>query len=68
MPQTDNVKRGFNVCCLACGEEGCISIDADDLLIRCLRCEEEFTGADIRERLSGWDKLLSWLDTAPLKG
>lgn len=63
---TKPVRRGFkDLCCLSCGETA-ISIDADDMLIRCRECDSEFTPAEIQERLDQWSKFLTWLDMAPV--
>ena len=64
---TQPQKRGFKVCCLACGEQGGVRIYLDDMagLFQCNECEAEFTPEEIRERIAGWEAVLAWVESAP---
>lgn len=60
-------KRGFpGLCCLNCGEEDSIRINAADMLAVCPECDAEFTADDIREKMAAWARLADWLDSAPV--
>lgn len=59
------VKRGFTVPCIKCGEPGTVSIDLCDLeTCRCSSCDEEFEVGDVREFIARWKGVLAWLDSA----
>lgn len=65
---TKPVKRGFPVHCLECGETECVRVYLDDVtgMFQCNNCDAEYTPADVRERLAGWEAVLAWVETAPV--
>jgi hypothetical protein len=61
-------RRGFpDVHCLRCGNaDAAVSLDLHDVCtFRCAECEEEWTAADVRAQLNGWEAVLRWVESAP---
>lgn len=61
------MNKGFTdlSCPLCRSTDSIISLRLDDCeTLACSECEEEFTVTDIREKLSGWNRFLVWIDTA----
>jgi hypothetical protein len=67
-PTTAPAKRGFGVLpCIRCGQDASISIDLDDCAtFRCGECEESFDACDLREHLEKWQRVLAWVEQAPV--
>jgi hypothetical protein len=63
-----SARRGFpDVHCLRCGNaDAAVSLDLHDVCtFRCVECEEEWTAADVRAQLDGWEAVLRWVESAP---
>ena len=69
MPAAETrVAKGFDLCCIKCGEEVCLSLDLNDLdTVRCPECDGEFTLDEVRTFLGQWQRLLAWVDLAPAR-
>ena len=70
-PASTTPARGFgNLPCPKCGEEACVTLRLDsfeeDDACKCMSCEAEFSLADVRDLISRWSRVLTWLETAPL--
>jgi transcription elongation factor Elf1 len=63
-----NKPKGFGpLPCIRCGQEASISLDLDDCsTFRCGECEESFDVCDLREHLARWQRVLAWVDAAPV--
>lgn len=61
------VRRGFQVCCLECGDKS-IRVYLDDVagVFQCGDCEAEFSAREIRERIASWEAVLIWVESAPV--
>lgn len=58
--------KGFNVKCVKCGQEECVSLAAHDLeQFSCSECGETFTAQDVVAMMKEWAALLKWIETAP---
>jgi hypothetical protein len=67
--QPTRVKRGFRgICCILCADaEAVISLDLDDChTLRCGACDDTFTLEDVREHVAAWQRVIAWVDAAPL--
>jgi hypothetical protein len=54
--------------CVKCGagtDEHRIGVQVDSGLIHCASCDEEYTPAEVREILAGWEPLLKWAESHP---
>jgi hypothetical protein len=62
------VARGFDLACIKCGEECCLSLDLNDLeTVRCPECDNEYTLEEVRKVIGQWARLLAWVDLAPAR-
>jgi hypothetical protein len=60
-------KTGFKAPCIKCGEEATVRLDLSDLdSFVCCSCDAEFTTADVRATLAEWQRVLSWIEAAPV--
>jgi len=60
------VTRGFAVNCILCGEAGPVRLDlADVASFKCEACDGEFSLDAVEAHLDAWDKVVSWVKTAP---
>jgi len=63
------VQRGFDVACPYCGEEGSVRIYVHDVTeFSCGNCDAEWDAAKLRDLFARWEKLLKWVETAPVVG
>jgi transposase-like protein len=61
--------RGFpGLRCPLCGTTDDVqTLDLDDLqTFRCAGCDEQYTTDDVRELLAAWQRVLTWIDAAPI--
>jgi hypothetical protein len=60
-------KRGFGeLPCPCCGAEGCITLDLSDLdTLFCPNCEAAFDLAAVKSFIAKWQRLLTWVESAP---
>lgn len=70
-PVCSTPSRGFGpLRCLLCGEVGKVSVDLDDVTdaeaLQCRECDGVFGLADVRTAVEGWQRVLSFLDAAPV--
>ncbi len=69
MAAETRLQKGFQVHCPLCGEEDSLRINVDDVHnLTCSRCDGDLTADDIREVMAQWQRLLTWLETAPAYG
>lgn len=61
--------RGFGqLPCPLCGADATVRLDLDDLAtFNCCECSEDFTADDLRAIIAQWQRVLNWLDTAPVR-
>lgn len=64
------VRRGFgNLPCPLCSEQGTVTLTLDDFegeeACFCGECESTFSLATVRDFIAHWNRVLTWLDTAP---
>ena len=61
------VKRGFPVQCLHCGDAGgSITMDVSDTSqFHCHACDTDFTADEVRDIMADWAALLAWAEQAP---
>jgi hypothetical protein len=61
-------KRGFGqLPCPKCGADATVSVYLDELAVfHCCDCDEDVTREEIEDVIRRWQRVLSWLDTAPL--
>lgn len=65
-PDASPVARGFTVPCLRCGDTGCVRVSLDDVSrFTCSSCDADYSTDDVRDILASWNKVLTWLDSAP---
>jgi len=68
MATTTKTRRGFQVHCPYCGEEGSLRMQVDDLHeLTCGNCDTEFNATMVRGIIAGWQALLAWIETAPTR-
>lgn len=67
-PTASQPMRGFpGLRCPLCGHENSVSLDLDYLsTFRCSECSDEISVKDVRELVSKWQAVLSWIDMAPI--
>jgi hypothetical protein len=60
-------KRGFGqLPCPKCGADATVSVYLDELAgFHCCDCDEDFERADVEAFIRQWQRVLSWLDSAP---
>jgi Zn ribbon nucleic-acid-binding protein len=64
---TKKATRGFATRCPACGEADTLTINVADVhLLTCGECGAETTADELRAIIAGYERLLEWLDTAPV--
>ena len=69
MPAMLEIKRGYQVECIKCGNDEGVHVQVGDTAaFRCTNCDEEFNAAEIREHIERWEKLLAWCESAPMIG
>lgn len=65
-PEAKPVNRGFpGLRCPCCGETDSLSVDLDNLYIRCRENECEVSMDEVRELIAQWQRVLAWLEMAP---
>jgi hypothetical protein len=59
--------KGFGpLPCPKCGQDSQIKVYLEDLnTFSCPECEDEFTADDVRQFVAKWQRVLSFLDSAP---
>jgi hypothetical protein len=56
---------GFLPCPL-CGEQQArISLDLADFALHCADCDSHFLAEEVRAFIARWQRVLSWIDSAP---
>jgi len=65
---TQQTKRGFpRARCLWCSEDDSVVMNlADVTAFRCQECEAEWTVEDVAQIVSDWQRVLAWVDQAPV--
>ncbi len=60
-------QQGFGCLpCPYCGEEGNVLLDLSDLdTFKCCECDREWSRSDLEEILAKWQRVLTWIDSAP---
>lgn len=59
--------RGFpGLSCLHCGETDCVSLNLHDFSTYCKECDHEGTLDEVCEILGRWEKVLAWVELAPI--
>lgn len=60
-------QQGFGCLpCPKCGADAQIKWDLDDLsTFSCRECEDEFTREEVETFIARWQRVLSWIDSAP---
>lgn len=57
-------RRGFAVRCPYCSEKESVRVQADDLAIICVACNEVIEPAHVRRLIEEWQRLLAWIEVA----
>ncbi len=60
-------KKGLvDLICLKCGDQNCISMTLDNIeSFHCSSCERPFDVQFVRDVVTNWDRVLSWINHAP---
>jgi transcription elongation factor Elf1 len=57
---------GLLLPCPCCGDaEAVINLRLSDAYFTCGSCENEFTADDVRQFITKWSKVLTWVDAMP---
>ena len=60
--------RGFAAPCPHCGTADGITVYLDNLAtFNCPQCGDDFTADDVRAFIARWQRVLDWIDQAPVK-
>lgn len=60
--------KGFALRCPHCGESDTMRLELADVgSLTCSSCDNETTAEDIRAVIAGWERLLRWVATAPVR-
>jgi Zn ribbon nucleic-acid-binding protein len=64
---TKKTTRGFSARCPACGQADTLTITVADVhSLYCSDCDTSTRADELRAIIAGHERLLAWLDTAPL--
>ena len=67
MNTTPPVRRGFgNLPCPCCGAQATVTVYMNDLAsFHCTECDEDFDREQVEDFIRSWQRVLSWIDSAP---